>query len=564
MKTYKKKYYQKKRTFRKRGGAGAAAERFKCPFCDKTYSAMSNIYLHCDRKHPGQPMPRLTHASTAVRGAAAADPRSARRSHAASHAADRGGESFKCPFCDKTYTAITNIYGHCRRKHPGIPMVRLTYDNTIVRPDPAASHASHAPAAIAPAAIDPAAVERRQNAASRLARRIMDSDDSDDDDLHPALAGAVAADRRERQRQQFADLAHASRPAAAAIAPPVGAADRERQQFDDLVAHLAADRRAASVSDRAAQIYRDLALRQQRHELQNLSASRGRAAAPASPAAAAAVVPASLASHASHASRPLVAVAAAAAAPPPPPPPAAAAAAAAAAAPVRVGAIVARTGTLQGNRDYITNPVMIPNFPTSGNKLHRSSTYMDYIDMEDKNVLDALNGDPDTLAFKISDSFCVITKDELFTLMNNPDSIKYECNRICEYSTDGLGGISQSAVKGVPYLSLGSFSQFQGLVSFSHLWHIVVSQQPQQSQAYELVDAHRPHMLSMASHNFLFGPGSAGARAVSAAHCQAGQDASTVYEIRILPLHTHSRSRAATTIQRIVRGHRSRKNPINR
>ena len=65
----------------------------------------------------------------------------------------------------------------------------------------------------------------------------------------------------------------------------------------------------------------------------------------------------------------------------------------------------------------------------------------------------------------------------------------------------------------------------------------------------------------MASHNFLFGPGAAGVRAVSAAHCQVGQDASTVYEIRILPIHTHSRSRAATTIQRIVRGHQTRRNP---
>jgi hypothetical protein len=189
---------------------------------------------------------------------------------------------------------------------------------------------------------------------------------------------------------------------------------------------------------------------------------------------------------------------------------------------------------------------------------------MDWIDGQDKNVLDALNGDPDTLAFKISDSFCVITKDELFTLMNNPDSIKYECSRICEYSTDGHEGISRSAMKAVPYLSIGSFSMFQGLVSFSDLWNIVVSQQPQQSQAYELVDVHRPRMLSMASHDFLFGPGAAGVRAVSAAHCQAGQDASTVYEIRILPLHTHSRSRAATTIQRFIRDRRSRKNPKNR
>ena len=436
MKTYNKKYYKKKRTLKKRGGAGAAAdERFKCPFCDKTFSAMSNIYIHCKNKHPDQPMPRLTHASTVVRGASAVVRRSWAARWIARVARDQfvaanGRERFKCPFCDKTYTEITNIYGHCRRKHPGTPMVRLTYDNTVVRP----GNLDAAPAAVAPAPA-PAAVSRP-----------------------PAAAAAV---RRERQRPQYVILDHASRPAAAAIASA----------------------------------------------------------------------------------------------------PAVAAAAAAMAAPVRVGQIVSRTGTLQGNRDYITNPLMIPKFPTSGSKLQRSSTYMDWIEMDEKNVLDALNGDPNTLAFKISDSFCVITKDELFTLMNNADSIKYECNRICKFHEDGISGITQSAEKGVPYLSLGSFSQFQGLVSFSDLWHIVVSQQPQQSQAYELVDAHRPHMLSMASHNFLFGPGSAGVRAVSAAHCQEGQDASTVYEIRILPIHTHSRSRAATTIQRLVRGHQTRRNP---
>lgn len=406
-------------------------------------------------------MPRLTYATTVVRGADAVAARERseyeRRSGARWLARDQfvaanGPERFKCPFCDKTYSAITNIYSHCRRNHSGLPMVRLTYDNTIVR---------------------------------------------------PGAADAAAAD---------------------APVPPVGAV---AALADD--AALAAD--AAPVSYRAAQIHRDLArIRQERQNLVH-SQARALAAADAAPA------------------------------PPPPPPAAAAPPVAAMAAPARVGRLISQTGTLRGNSHYITNPVMIPNFPTSGNKLQRNSTYLDWIEGDDKNVLDALNGDPDTLAFKINGSFCVITKDELFTLMNNADSIKYECNRICKFDEDGLGGIRQSAEKGVPYLSLGSFSQFQGLVSFFDLWYIVVSQQPQLSQAYELVDARRPRMLSMASHNFLFGPGAAGARAVSAAHCQAGQDASTVYEIHILPIHTHSRSRAATTIQRLVRGHQTRRNP---
>jgi hypothetical protein len=72
MKTYKKKYYKKKRTLKKRGGSGSGSgaaaahsgERFKCPLCDKTYAAMSCIYTHAEKHHPGQPMPRLTYATT--------------------------------------------------------------------------------------------------------------------------------------------------------------------------------------------------------------------------------------------------------------------------------------------------------------------------------------------------------------------------------------------------------------------------------------------------------------------------------------------------------------------
>ena len=262
-----------------------------------------------------------------------------------------------------------------------------------------------------------------------------------------------------------------------------------------------------------------------------------------------------------------------------------AAAAAAAAAASRDAAaasqrIVRRTGALRGNDEYNPTGMPAPQFTVSRNVLKLDSHYSDLIDGEDKNVVDALNGDPYTLAFKIHHSFYVITKGKLFELMNNPVSIKYECDKIRDFGTHGLKGISDSVMKAVPYLSIGSFSQIQGLVSFSHLWHIIFSQQP--SQAFELVETHRPPMLSIASHNFLFGPGSAGERAVSAAHCQAGQDASSVYEIRILPIerrrshsgsrshsrsHSRSRSRAhraATTIQRLIRSRRSRKKATNR
>ena len=516
MKTYKQKYYKKRRTFKNRGGsgprAGAAAhsgERFKCPLCDKTYAAMSCIYTHAEKQHPGQRL-SLTHASTVVRGADAVDPRAS-------------SERFKCPFCDTTYTSITNIYGHCRKKHPGIPMVRLTYDNTVVRPahaapDAAASVPASVPAfvpASVPASV-PAIVERMGASSASISRvplvsrdrQRVDSEDSDyNDDSLPGDPRFKCPYCDKTYSEMLKILGHCYR--------------RHRSQpwpvltYENTIVRPAVAADAAPVSHRA-------------------SVSQARAA---------------LESHSSS-----VEAAAAAAA--------ADALSVASAVPVRVGEIVSRTGTLKGNRDYIPNPGMIPQFPISDSKLQRNSTYMDWEDLEEKNVLDALNSSPATLAFKINGSFCVITKDELFNLMmNNPDSIKYECSRICDFSTDGHVGISQSAMKGVPYLSLGSFSQIQGLVSFFDLWYIVSHQDI--SQSYELVEATRPQMKSIASHNFLFGKGSAGQRAVSAAHCQAGQDASTVYEIHILPVQTHSRSRAATTIQRLVRGHRSRKTHRN-
>jgi hypothetical protein len=242
--------------------------------------------------------------------------------------------------------------------------------------------------------------------------------------------------------------------------------------------------------------------------------------------------------------------------------------------------IVRRTGALRGNDEYNPTGMPVPQFTVSRNVLNQNSHYMDWEEMDEKNVVDALNGDPYALAFKIHHSFYVITKGKLFELMNNPVSIKYECSKLCKFETDGLSGISRSSIKAVPYLSISSFSQIQGLVSFFDLWHIISSQQPQQSQAYELVETHRPRMLSMASHDFLFGSGAAGERAFSAAHCQAGQDASSVYEIRILPIerrrsrsgsrsHSRSRSRsrthrAATTIQRLIRSRRSRRKAVNR
>jgi len=91
--------------------------------------------------------------------------------------------------------------------------------------------------------------------------------------------------------------------------------------------------------------------------------------------------------------------------------------------------------------------------------------------------------------------------------------------------------------------------QSQGAVPFFHLWTAVHSG----NRTYELVKTAR-RLQSTASHNVLYNRGGR----MSAAHCQAGQDAH-VYELRILPVdREHSRRSAAIKIQKVVRGYRTR------
>ena len=223
----------------------------------------------------------------------------------------------------------------------------------------------------------------------------------------------------------------------------------------------------------------------------------------------------------------------------------------------RVDPVVSPTGALQGNMYYNPNGLPAPHFRISESQLDPTSQYMNLIELEEQNVLDSLKADTGNFAFNILGSFYVITAHDLVRIMNNPDAIKYECRDIHDFSSSGLNEISRSAMKDVPYLSISFFTQIQGLVSFFDLWHIIFSQQQPKPRAYELVETQRGRMVSTASHNFLFGSGAAGERAVSAAHCQAGQPLTPVYEFRILPIITHSR--AVTTLQRVVRGHQSRR-----
>jgi surface protein len=198
---------------------------------------------------------------------------------------------------------------------------------------------------------------------------------------------------------------------------------------------------------------------------------------------------------------------------------------------------------LQNNVDYKPALLPTPHFSVSKEKVFRNSKYFDLIDGVDKLVLNALDEDPTAIVFNVHKQFYVISASDLTNLMNDPDVIKYEC-----LSVDSMANIERS----VPYLSINSIGiQTQGAVPYFHLWTAVHSG----NRTYELVKtAHR--LPSTASHNIIYNDGDR----ISAAHCQAGQDVD-VYELRILPVdREHS---AAIKIQKVIRGHNSRKNPTS-
>ena len=196
---------------------------------------------------------------------------------------------------------------------------------------------------------------------------------------------------------------------------------------------------------------------------------------------------------------------------------------------------------LQNNINYKPYLLPAPHFSVSKEKVFRDSEYFDFIDGVDKRVLDALDEDPTAIVFNVNKQFYVISASDLTNLMNDPDFIKYECLQV-----DSMANIERS----VPYFSMNSMGiPSQGAVPFFHLWTAVHSG----NRTYELVKTAR-QLPSTASHNVLYNRGNR----MSAAHCQAGQDAH-VYELRTLPVdREHSRRSAAIKIQKVVRGYRTR------
>ena len=209
-----------------------------------------------------------------------------------------------------------------------------------------------------------------------------------------------------------------------------------------------------------------------------------------------------------------------------------------------VPASVLVPAVLRNNINYKPALLPVPHFSVSKEKVYRDSEYFDFIEGEDKRVLDALE-DPSAFVFNVNKQFYVISGSDLTNVMNDPNVIKYECLRV-----DSMASIERR----VPYFSMNSIGiQSQGAVPFFDLWTAVHSG----NRTYELVKTAR-RLPSTASHNVLY---NSGAR-MSAAHCQAGQDVD-VYELRILPVdRAHSRTSAAVAaikIQKVIRGRQTRK-----
>lgn len=196
------------------------------------------------------------------------------------------------------------------------------------------------------------------------------------------------------------------------------------------------------------------------------------------------------------------------------------------------------TGLLQNSENHKENPDYAPAglpAPKLAISEHTLSPNDEYTDMfgDTERVLDSLNAEPDLIAFKSHKNYYMIPKKNLIeSVMNDANYIKYACRKIVTMDDFSLKLIEENTIKDFPYLSINSIGLVvQGVVSFFDLWHAIKSQH----RVFELVET-KIVLPTTVSHDFLFGRnGTAGQRAVSAAHCQAGQNA-TVYKLKIIPV----------------------------
>jgi len=173
---------------------------------------------------------------------------------------------------------------------------------------------------------------------------------------------------------------------------------------------------------------------------------------------------------------------------------------------------------LKNNKDYKPHTLPAPQFSVSKKKVTPHSIYRDLVEWADKRVFDTLHEDPMAIVFYVNKKFYCLSASSMMDLMKDPQNITYECLR-----EDSMAEIERS----VPYFSINKMGiETRGAVPFFHLWTAMHSE----NRTYELVNTKR-RLASTATHGVLYNHESR----VSAAHCQAGQDAD-VFELRIMPV----------------------------
>jgi hypothetical protein len=182
------------------------------------------------------------------------------------------------------------------------------------------------------------------------------------------------------------------------------------------------------------------------------------------------------------------------------------------------------TGALADNAEYDARRPP-PIFPISDNKLFQTDTYYDLMELQDRNVLEALEEYHDAIALKVNRTYYVVPIHKIVRVANNKNFIQYECPIIVDLGVNPRE--LEQVIKTKPYLSINGMGiQLVGVVPLFDIWSAIKSGY----RAFELVDTRRV-LLSTASHNTMFKYGSL----VSSNHCQSGIPA-TVYELQRLQI----------------------------
>jgi len=199
------------------------------------------------------------------------------------------------------------------------------------------------------------------------------------------------------------------------------------------------------------------------------------------------------------------------------------------------------TGELADNAEYNATLARPPKiFPMSDNMLYQSDTYKyeyhDMMELQDKIVLEALEEDPDAIAFKVNRTYYVVSIHDIVRVANNKNYIQYECPIVVDLDVNQSD--MERVIKNEPYFSIhGMGTQLAGVVPLFDIWSAIKSGY----RAFELVGTRRL-LKSTATHHVMFKYG----KLSSSNHCQSGIPA-TVYELQMLRIANKPRRKTRKT-----------------